>query len=495
MKRFLLLILSFVLLGTGLVQAQLTGGKYSIVYNNSTCLYDVFLIPDGGTATTTATRIPRTSRISLVLPHGSTIGVTYPSPFPPFFTFVSQVPNEPKSTTNTIPGVGPAPVPWTQNDYYGPALANGAAGLPGYDVVAFDAPTNNVTYPSISSTSPILLFSLPITLPSGVNRCNLAVRLWNNNVIQGTAVSGGDPSSANIGNLTQYNNSFKIGDDNNGGQTEKYTGNVSGSATLPPPVLSAFALTRAGAVINGTVTATQPGSCATISSYAWTGPNSFSTSGTTVGSVNTFSRTTTSPADYGTYTVTVTNSNGCTATASASVGVPLPVKLLSFKGAGQGCQAQLAWEIGAGERGFQRFDVQYSADGRNFAVVGQVERNPYNDKYSFSYTQASGKGYYRLKIIDLGGKATYSEVAAVSTVCDNVMITIAPNPTATTTTVSGIEAGDQVKVTDMLGNVVANYVSGGSRATVDLEVFAPGVYSIIISRNTEILKAEKIIKQ
>jgi hypothetical protein len=52
-----------------------------------------------------------------------------------------------------------------------------------------------------------------------------------------------------------------------------------------------------------------------------------------------------------------------------------------------------------------------------------------------------------------------------------------------------------VKVTDMLGNTVANYISGGSKATVDLTIFPPGVYSVIISRNAEIIKAEKLTKQ
>jgi hypothetical protein len=108
--------------------------------------------------------------------------------------------------------------------------------------------------------------------------------------------------------------------------------------------------------------------------------------------------------------------------------------------------------------------------------------------------QPSGKGYYRLKIIDLSGKASYSDIVSVATSCDAPEITIAPNPTTTVSTVSGIEAGDQVKVTDVLGNVIANYVSGGAKATIDLGMYPPAVYNVIITRGTNIIKTDKITK-
>lgn len=484
MKKIALLICALCLVVILPSRAQLTGGRYKIQYNASTCRYDIFLVPGGGTfvATDTLKRLTRTSRLSVVVPSGSSIDFQYP--------------NQPRFR-NTA-GTASA---WQNNG----VSDNFTIGTTAYEVYPFDVNVTNTWYSAISNTNPILLFSLDITLPAG-NVCGAGVRLWRNNVIQGVGQGGAssstgcggssalvDPCSAAMPALANYNNSFKIGDNSVGGLTEKYTG-ISGTnvVTLPPPTITPFTLGISGGNIT-TSSAIASGSCATLQSYTWTGPNAYSATTNTVASSATASLSrAVSAANLGTYTLSVTNSNGCT--ASASNVIALPIKLLSFSGSANKCAAQLSWQIVHGEKDFQGFDVQYSGDGARFGTVGHLDRSAYNDSYGYSYIQASGKGFYRLQITDLSGKVTYSETVVVTTDCDNPEITIAPNPTQALSTVSGIEAGDQVKVTDMLGNVIANYISGGSRATIDLGIFPSGVYSVMISRGTDMLKTAKITK-
>ncbi|MEO6830780.1 MAG: T9SS type A sorting domain-containing protein, partial [Chitinophagaceae bacterium] len=105
------------------------------------------------------------------------------------------------------------------------------------------------------------------------------------------------------------------------------------------------------------------------------------------------------------------------------------------------------------------------------------------------------KGYYRLKMIDLDGTYTYSETITVITNCAPSAIKIFPNPVTSVVHIQGIEAGDQVKIMDALGQIVTSAVSPGNIATLDLTPYAPGVYSVLISHGAAMLKAGQVVKQ
>jgi len=468
-----------VLFGLGGARAAVTQTKYRLEYNPTTCRYDVKMIIVAGSATSGQERKTYTAQVSIVVP---TTGVSN-------FSNPAITSNEPETNFTGDAGVtldGPGSANWSVSNIQ---IGSPVYGLNGYKVYAFTAPTSTTFYPNLAAGDTILLFSLNIA----TTNCGAGIRLWENNLIQAGPgapfnPAGGDPTSTQFNNK-DFNNGHDFYSSTLAASAQTYSGNASGTTTKPAPIISAFNLTRNSTTINGTTTATPGSACASSTlTYAISGPLSF------LVNTSSFTINPTIAGNYGTYTVTVTNSLGCTATQSASVAIALPVKLISFAGSSDRCAARLAWEIGAGEKEFQRFEVQYSGDGARFATVGSIDRNEYNNVYSFSYTQPSGKGYYRLKILDLGGKPSYSQIIDVTTDCSGPAITIAPNPTSGVATVSGIEAADQVKVTDMLGNVIANYVSGGNKATIDLEAFPAGNYNIIISRNTDVIKTEKITK-
>lgn len=504
----LLALASVLLAGSYGARAAVTQTKLKLKYNTTTCRYEVWLYIVAGSASYAS---------------ASSEIVAYPG----LVTIVvdSAVPNSaiPTGLNGTFSGVISSVYPQGSGD--GGQTLDGANtafwqvtgsgniqkgsasfGLNGYKAFAFSAPTVGGAYwPTMVTGDSLQLFS--VSLPPV--KCGQAVRIWNNNAIQAGPGAGtfssppADPPSSSW-NGKDFNNGYNFYNASTGVPTQTYAGNLAGVTSLPLPTING--LTNGGAPGNitlgfttslpnfGSSTSIGSGSCATLSSYNWTGPNSFNTTTTVSGTSATasFSRTL-SLANVGNYTLTVTNSNGCT--SSALVQVVLPVKLISFSGRAKGCSAELVWQLPVAQRDVQRYEVQYSADGIRFTTVGQVDRNLYNETYVYNYTQASGKGYYRLKEVDLSGKGSYSDVISVTTSCDNDRITISPNPTNSMSTVSGIEAGDQVKVTDMLGNTVANYISGGSKATVDLSIFPPGIYSVIISRNSETIKAEKLTKQ
>jgi hypothetical protein len=331
-----------------------------------------------------------------------------------------------------------------------------------------------------------------MSIVTPTNNCGQGIRIWNNNIIKGSSVSGGDPSSGTPGMFGQdFNNGISIGNTNqtfNGAYNpvdmSEAKPNVTSSVTPSTVVTSSGKSTT---ITGASSSATS--SCYTIASTNWTGPNTFTanTPGFTINNAG--------PASFGLYTLTVTNSLGCSTVKMHDITYALPVHLLSFDGYASGCQARLSWEVAPGQQDLQAFELQYSNDGARFTTVAHLERNPASDLYTYSYAQAAGKGYYRLMIIERSGAAEFSKTVSVSTSCESAPITIAPNPTRGQAMVSGIASGDQVKVSDVLGNVIANYISAGSNAIIDLAVYPPGIYSVIISRNHQILKTDKITKQ
>ncbi|RNI29327.1 T9SS type A sorting domain-containing protein [Rufibacter latericius] len=141
-------------------------------------------------------------------------------------------------------------------------------------------------------------------------------------------------------------------------------------------------------------------------------------------------------------TITVTATNECgTATAQeviivadCGLGNPLPVSLTKFEGASRGGAVTLAWTT-VSEINNDRFEVERSANGKDFVMVGQVKGSG-NSSATVDYTYtdrtaAAGTVYYRLKQVDFDNSTEYSKVIAVShaaTANNNAGISVYPNP-------------------------------------------------------------------
>lgn len=175
--------------------------------------------------------------------------------------------------------------------------------------------------------------------------------------------------------------------------------------------------------------------------------------------------------------------------------VALSVNLKAFTAKAQGCLALLNWELSSGEKAEgTTFEIQHSTNGKEFTTVGRAQ-GAATTNYSYTHRQAAGKSYYRLRMTDASGETTFSHIVPVTTDCNTAAIYIAPNPAATVTTVYGLTEGDEIKVTDMVGKVVAQQKATGATADLAIGHLAPAVYHVIISRQHEVIKADKITKQ
>src|SRR5690606_29273558 len=135
--------------------------------------------------------------------------------------------------------------------------------------------------------------------------------------------------------------------------------------------------------------------------YSWTGPNGFTSSDedpsfvVPAGETNPYT---------GTYIVTVTDANGCTADAAIDMDevncLALPIELLRFDAIPGESDVKLEWET-ATELNNSHFEVERSADGRNFQQIGTVGGHGTTSQviaYEFTdNSPLSGKSFYRLK--------------------------------------------------------------------------------------------------
>lgn len=158
---------------------------------------------------------------------------------------------------------------------------------------------------------------------------------------------------------------------------------------------------------------------------------------------------------------------------------PLPVALTSFSGSvvPEGCLATLAWQT-ASERNSYAYEVQASADGQAFAPLGTLpsKNRAAGAAYSYRVGPLAGPRYFRLRLLDADGLATYSPVVALAPACAAGPLLVAPNPACDQATVSGLPPGrSQLLLYNASGQCVVRATSEGS-ATLRLAALPPGVY-------------------
>jgi endoglucanase Acf2 len=185
----------------------------------------------------------------------------------------------------------------------------------------------------------------------------------------------------------------------------------------------------------------------------------------------------TTPYGYSIYEFTACSS-------AASMPGPLPVTLLDFSAQAQTAAVGLTWHT-ASERNSARFEVQRSLDGSSFTTLGRVAARGTSTKVT-DYTHrdaalpaGASQLYYRLRKVDLDGKATYSPVRTVS-LPNASKLALYPNPAHTAATLTGATPNSAVYLLDALGRTVATATADETgKATILLPIGLPsGVYLV-----------------
>jgi hypothetical protein len=183
---------------------------------------------------------------------------------------------------------------------------------------------------------------------------------------------------------------------------------------------------------------------------------------------------------------------------------PLPVNLVSFEANCKGGKVDLTWST-ATETNNDYFTLERSVDAENWSLIDIIDGNGNsNELINYQYTDEKSLGglsYYRLRQTDFNGQfEVFSPVSVVCTSEATGDLTIYPNPFSNQLIVQFGETDEskaRVRVTDMLGNIVADKeinVEGGSNAYVlDMENTAAGLYNIEFTSGKTV-QSKRIVK-
>jgi|GEM_PF-1322417 len=182
----------------------------------------------------------------------------------------------------------------------------------------------------------------------------------------------------------------------------------------------------------------------------------------------------------------------------ADAGGSLPIKLTSLNGRlNTDAEATISWTSSLEENSF-KYEVQRSADGKNFVTVGTVNAagtSIETVKYSFNDPlPGTGAYYYRLKMIDIDGSAEMSKVVYVNSKKGNGVITkVFPNPFTSEVQLIGATSSDltpnNIKVFNVTGQLIKYSIVGANAIAID--VTAPkGLYLVRVK--DQIFKLNKL---
>jgi len=109
---------------------------------------------------------------------------------------------------------------------------------------------------------------------------------------------------------------------------------------------------------------------------------------------------------------------------------PVDIKFTAVDAERNGKNVMLEWSV-TNEITVESYVVEYSSDGINFNVLREQEpdNTQASKTYNYEYTEAScGAIFYRIKVINSGGKLQYSPVAKINPLSTVQEIKVYPNP-------------------------------------------------------------------
>lgn len=174
---------------------------------------------------------------------------------------------------------------------------------------------------------------------------------------------------------------------------------------------------------------------------------------------------------------------------------PLPVTVLSFRGERQKNKIILDWTT-ATEANNKGFELQRSADGRNFSsiyfIASKALQGNSNTQLQYNHVDEkpmNGINYYRLKQVDKDGNISYSGIALIkNSAANGITLDVYPNPVTdrmkiklASATINKVD----VVITDMAGRIIkqqpVQLIAGDNIIEVEMANVQSGQYLVKVA--------------
>lgn len=190
-----------------------------------------------------------------------------------------------------------------------------------------------------------------------------------------------------------------------------------------------------------------------------------------------------------------------TATYSIQTESPMPVTLISFNIGQEGGIANLQWATSS-EENSKGFEIERSENASVWTQIGfmpslssEAGSSSRLDYHFADPAPQRPKSYYRLKMVDVDGKYTYSQIRVV-TFENSTMMYPYPNPAADELTIEGLNGSEEIKILDILGRTLIECRNDGkNKKTLNIRSLPDGAYLIKMQMPDGSSVSQKVIKK
>ena len=176
-------------------------------------------------------------------------------------------------------------------------------------------------------------------------------------------------------------------------------------------------------------------------------------------------------------------------------GGALPLSLLDFSAKKNDNKVLLNWQTN-NEINTSHFIVQRSANNLSFNNIGRVEtRNTAgtNDYNLTDLSPVNGINFYRLQMVDIDHKITYSPVIKIVFAGKNEL-QVFPNPAKNIITLSGLQQNGTISLFTTEGKLLKRQTITTPSVTLDMSMYSKGIYLLKYIHNSEMTNV-KIVKE
>ncbi len=179
---------------------------------------------------------------------------------------------------------------------------------------------------------------------------------------------------------------------------------------------------------------------------------------------------------------------------------PLPVSLLSFTGKPTEKGNLLTWKT-ANETNFSHFEIERSVNSNLFELIGnQKSKASENYEYRDSTPPPGAGGLYRLRLVDLDGKFSYSKIISIKNT-EKIQPSGSwgaayPNPFSNQISIENIGNKElKINLIDLTGReIIKPIISNQNKIELSTEKIEIGIYFLQVKEGEKV-KIQKVIKQ
>lgn len=182
---------------------------------------------------------------------------------------------------------------------------------------------------------------------------------------------------------------------------------------------------------------------------------------------------------------------------------PLAIQLKDFSAKNIGKSNEIDWNT-AQEESNNYFELSQSADGKSFVPMATINAKGNNSNYQYIDQNPEGAvSYYRLAIVDVSGRKTYSNIVSVTNqVLNTVQMNVFPNPVLNNELYVSFSAASKsnytVSISNNLGQVVLKQTIQGNTAQAKTTISIPssltkGIYHLSVTDGINNFNQEIVI--